>query len=318
MLYLLYGPDEFSIGQQLARLREQLPPDVRDFNLVALDGRKLKLDELAQACEAQPFLAERRMVIVSDALKHSKAGKERDDLRDYLGRVPPACNLIFVERGEVDKRNAIFTYLKKHADVREFAPLQGADLLRWLRERASGMGAKLDNQTAQHLVDYAGNDSRTLINELGKVATYVGRDGQITPAVINLLVADEHEHNLFAFIDDLSQRKRSAALQGVRALLAEGQATTYILYMLMRQVRILLSVQELAARRMRADDIASELKQKPFVVRKSLEQIRNFEQHELERMHDRLLETDRAIKTGQLQPEVALELFVVDVCGGKL
>jgi DNA polymerase-3 subunit delta len=85
--------------------------------------------------------------------------------------------------------------------------------------------------------------------------------------------------------------------------------------MLMRQVRILLGVQELAARRMRADEIAAQIGQKPFVVRKALEQVRSFHRDELRTLHDRLLETDRAIKTGRVQAEVALEVLVMEVCG---
>jgi DNA polymerase-3 subunit delta len=314
MLYLFYGSDEFTASETLAALYEQIPPDLRSLNSSSLDGRKLKLDELARACEALPFLAERRLVVVSEALKHTKAGKARDALRDYLKQVPDTCDLVFVERGDVDKRSSLFTYLKKHGELREFQPRQGDDLLRWLGERAKLLNARLDRQTARHLVDYVGNDSRTLVTELTKLATYVGSKGQITTATIDLLVQDHQEHNLFAFIDDLSLRRCDRALQGLRGLLADGQATTYILFMLMRQVRILLGVQELAASRLKPDQIASQLGQKPFVVRKAMEQMRGFTPHELLHMHDRLLETDHAIKTGRIRPEVALELLVLEMC----
>jgi DNA polymerase-3 subunit delta len=65
---------------------------------------------------------------------------------------------------------------------------------------------------------------------------------------------------------------------------------------------------------MRADEIAAALKQKPFVVKKALEQVRNFRRAELEALHDHLLATDHAIKTGRLQAEVALELLVLEMC----
>lgn len=315
MLYLFYGSDDFACSEALAVLRAQLPPDVATLNSTILEGRKLKLDELARACEAMPFLAERRIVVVSDALQHSKAGKEREELRSYLHNVPATCDLIFVERGEVDKRSILFTYLKQAGEVREFQPLDGAELLRWVQDRAHQLDVRLDKQTAQHLVDYVGNDSRSLITELTKLATYVGRKGKITPQVVDLLVQDNQEHNLFAFIDDLSLRRIDAALRGLRQLLDDGQAAAYILFMLMRQVRILIGVQELAAQRLREGDIASRIGQKPFVVRKALQQVRNFKREELTHLHDRLLETDHAIKTGRIQAEVGLELLVVEICG---
>ncbi|HEX9440529.1 MAG TPA: DNA polymerase III subunit delta, partial [Roseiflexaceae bacterium] len=117
MIYLLYGPDEYARSEALAALKAQVPPDLADFNVSMLDGRRLKLDALIGACEAFPFIAERRLVIVHDLLKSQKAGKERDELRTYLERVPETCALVFVESEDFDKRGAVFTYLKKIGDV---------------------------------------------------------------------------------------------------------------------------------------------------------------------------------------------------------
>jgi DNA polymerase III subunit delta len=314
MLYLLYGPNEYARSEALRALKAQVPPDLADLNVTTLDGRKLKLDTLIGACEVFPFLAERRLVIVNDLLKNQKAGKERDELRAYLERIPATCDLMFVENEDFDKRSAVFTYLKKVAELRDFQPKEGAELLRWLAERAGMLGAKLDPAAAQRLVGYVGSDSRALINELGKLSSHAGRGGRITIEAVELLVQDGQEQNLFAFIDELSARRRGAALQGLRRLFADRQAATYILFMIARQVRILLGVKELAAQRLRPDDIAARLGQRPFVVRKALDQVRGFSEAELAQLHDRMLELDHATKTGRIEAETGLELLVAELC----
>ncbi|NTW97552.1 MAG: DNA polymerase III subunit delta, partial [Oscillochloris sp.] len=292
MIHLLHGPDEYQRSHALARMRAAIPADVADLNTATLDGRKLKLDALAAACEAYPFLADKRLVIVGDALKHTKAGKDREDLRTYLDRVPATCDLVFIESDEVDRRSILFTYLKKVASIQEFTPLQGAELTRWAAEQARALHTRLEPAACQRLIEFVGGDGRAIVNELGKLASYVGQGGRITPAEVDLLVQDGQEQNLFSFIDDLSARRLGAALRGARMLLEDGQAPTYILFMLARQVRILLGVRELAAQRRRPDDIAAELGQRPFVVKKAMEQVRGFEAGTLERLHDRLLELD--------------------------
>lgn len=312
MLYLFYGPDDFIAAEAIAVIRQQLPADVLPFNSSTLEGKRLKLDELARECEAMPFLADRRVVVVTNALKHLKAGKPREAVRDYLVNVPAACHLIFWEQGDLDKRNVVFTYLKKHGTVQECVPLQGAELHRWLADRAKRERVKLPRPAAAHLIELSGTDSRTLVTELHKLAAYVGTGGTITPDVIDLLIADSSESNLFAFIDSLGSRQPAAALAGLRGLLDDGQAPAYIIFMLMRQVRILLGVAALQAERLRPEEMASQLRQKPFVVRKALEQLRSFRPEELEALHDRLLATDHAIKTGRQQAEVALEMLVYE------
>ena len=314
MIALLYGPDEYARSEALAARKAQLPPDLVEVNLSQLDGRRLKFEALVSACEAMPFLADRRLVIVSDLLKHQKAGKERDELRAYLERVPDSCELVFVENDDVDKRNSLFIYVKKINAAHEFLPLRGAELTRWLAERAKAQRVKLQPNAAQRLVELVGEHGRALVNEVGKLAAYVGTGGTITPAEVDLLVSDAQEQNLFAFIDDLSLRRRGPALRALRALLDDGQAGIYILTMIARQVRILLNVQELMGKRSRPEDMAAQLGLAPFLVRKALDQARGFAPHELAALHERLLAIDHATKTGRGDIEAALEVLVVEVC----
>lgn len=314
MLFLIYGPDEYGRSEALTALKARVPADVADLNITALDGRRMTLDDLAAACEAMPFLADRRLVIVYDLLKHQKAGKARDDLRAYLEHVPDACDLVFVESDDFDKRSSLFVFLKKHAEVHECVPREGADMQRWLHERAGNLGVTLESDAARRLTLLAGNDGRLLVTELTKLATFVGRGGRITVRDVDLLVADTQEQNLFAFIDELSARHRHAALTALRHLLDDGQAAQYILFMMARQVRILLGVKDLVAQRLRPDDIATQLGQKPFVVRKAIEQARGFSLADLRRLHQRLLELDHASKTGRAEIEAGLELIVADMC----
>jgi DNA polymerase-3 subunit delta len=319
MIYLLYGPDELIRTEALALLKQTVPADVADLNITTLDGRRLKVDTLIGTCEAFPFMADRRLVIVQDLLKHQKAGSDRDQVRTFLDRLPSTCDLVFLETEEFDKRNALFTYLKEgakkgRAEVREFLPREGADLLRWLSERAAELQVTLEPAAAQRLIEFIGGESRPLFNELKKLASYVGKNGRITRSHVDFLVQDGQEQNLFAFIDELSLRRRGPALQGLRRLLDDGQAAPYILFMIARQVRLLIQVKALAEQRIRPDEIASQLGQRPFVVKKALDQARGFRDTELLTLHDRIVAFDQATKTGRIEPETALDLLVVETC----
>lgn len=315
MIYLFFGPDDLARSDAVQALRRQVPADVADFNITTLDGRKLRIDALAAACEAMPFLHDRRLVIVDDALKNAKAADLRDALRAYLPNVPDSTDLVFVEREDVDKRGVVFAYIKKHGTLQEFQPKQGADLQRWLQARAKQSDATLQPAAGVLLVEWIGSDSRALSNELRKLATYVGLGGTIGPEQVRLLVQDASESSVFAFVDALAARQLGPALALLRGLLDDGQAPQYLLFMVARQVRILVQVKELVAQRMRPDAMASELKQAPFVVRKANDQAGRFDAAALLRLHDRLVELDHWGKTGRIEPDVALELLVAETCG---
>lgn len=313
MIYLFHGADELARTEALRDARATIPPDLSDLNLAVLDGRKLRLDALAAACESLPFLAERRLVIVEDALKHLRA----DDARricDYLTRVPETTDLIFVEREDVDKRGVLFNWLKKHAEVREFQPRQGAELQRWLQQRAAMLEARLAPEAGALLADFVGNDSRALDNELRKLANYVGPGGTIDVAAVRRLVPDTSEASVFAFVDALAMQRLEPALALLHRLLDDGEPPLRLLFMIGRQVRLLIQVKELAAQRLKPEAIAAQIKQPPFVVKKTLEQASRFSSAALTRLHDRLIELDQSLKTGRVESQTGLELLVAELC----
>jgi DNA polymerase-3 subunit delta len=314
MLYLFFGADELARTEAVNDLRAMIPPDLSDLNITVFDGRKLRVDALMSACDALPFLHDRRLVIVEDALKSLRSGNERDAIRAYLANLPETTDLAFVEREDFDKRSSLFAYLKKEARVREFMPKTGVDLQRWVQERARQLDATIQPAAAELLIDYVGNDSRALVNELKKLATYVGFGGVIGAVEVRLLVQDSGETSVFEFVDALAARRVGPALMRLRDLLDDGQAPTYLLFMIARQMRILLQVKDLLDQRLRTDAIAAALGQKPFIVRKAVEQAGQFPSNVLLQLHDRLVELDHSSKTGRIDPEAALELFVAEAC----
>ncbi len=314
MIALFFGADELAIAEAIAAEKASIPSDLADLNIAVLDGRRLKANALAGACDALPFLSDRRLVLVEGALKHLKAGPERDAIRAYLPRVPETTALIFVEGAEVDRRSALFNFLKQIKAIREFPPREGAELQRWLQQRARLLATQLQPEAGELLVEFVGNESRALANELAKLAMYVGPGGSIGTQEVRLLVPDNGESSVFEFVDALAARRMAPALQLLHGLFDDGAAATYLLFMVGRQVRIMLGVAELAAARMQPEAIAAELGQKPFVVRKALSQAGRFDRAALLRLHDRLVELDHWSKTGRIEPEAALELLIGETC----
>ncbi|GAC1564777.1 MAG: DNA polymerase III subunit delta [Herpetosiphon sp.] len=247
-------------------------------------------------------------------MKSQRPGKDRDGVRQYLPSLPSTTDLVFVEGEEWDKRSAIFSFLKQRGEVRHFPPLEGAQLTQWIRRQAEEWGARLAPSAVPLLVEFAGNDSRGLLNEIAKLATFAGPGGTVTAEMVRLLVADGSETSVFGFVDALAGRKLAAALGALRDLLDGGEPPHRLLFMIGRQVRLLLLVKSWEHARLRPDDLASKLGQKPFVVRKAVDQARLFKPGMLNVLHDRLCDFDHWSKTGRIEADAALELLVAEMC----
>ncbi|MBU6335877.1 MAG: DNA polymerase III subunit delta [Chloroflexi bacterium] len=313
MITVLHGPAEFDRSEALAALRRSADDD-SGIDRVELDGRRLKLDVLVQACEARAFFSTRRLVIVNDALRQMPAGKERDAVRQYLARVPPTCDLVFVEQDTVPANNALLTTIKRIGEIHEFVVPKADGLTNWIVARAQHHRARLARPLAARLLFLVGADQRRLDHELAKLATFVGVDGIIDAPTLDALVHDDHERKIYEFTDAFGERALPQTLGVLHGLLADGQVPIVLVAALARQVRQWALARDAIDRGKRSAEIAAELRLPPFIADKLVRQARGFSDAELAQLHERVTALDQVCKTGRADPAARLVLLIAEFC----
>jgi len=338
MYYVFHGDEEFRCSQAVAKLKAQIVSDgIGDLNIVVLDGKKVGLGELIGACNAVPFLTDRRLVIVEGLLgrlepRASSRAKKReksrspsaseleyaDKLAAYLPDLPPSTRLVFVERKRLSPHNPILKQAtgSSEAYVREFKQPGSGALQDWIRRQARRKGADITGDAVRMLISFVGQNMRLLDQELEKLVALVNYSGTITGDDVKTLVHATHDPNIFSLVDALGLRDRQRAMLELQELLATGASDLYLLAMMTRQIRLILSVKDLMEEKGLAPDATRrELRiSHRFILEKLLRQARWFSIEELEMIQRRMLGIDQAIKTGSIEGSLALELLVVEVC----
>lgn len=345
MLYILHGDDDLGPEELLASLKKKLgPQEMVDLNTSRVDGSQASLAEIQQVCDAFPFLAPRRLVIVEGLLatlrprrrgarraassapqeETGRGGKEPDLLKDlmaYLKVLPETTVLVLWEREPLPTDHPVLGLAKEMARekppkavVREFRTPREDQLAGWIARRVRKHGGQIAPDAAEALAAFVGRDLRRLDQEIAKLVTYAGPGQPITLEAVEALVPDTREASIFAFTDAVARRDARQALSVLHRLLEEGHPPLVLLSMVARQVRVILQVKELQGEGLSASRMARELGVHPYVVEKALRQGAALSYQALERAYRLLLEADRAIKTGAQEPETALDLLVVEMC----
>jgi len=319
MFYLFHGEDEFSRAEAVQKLKKRMGGDsaMADLNTTVLDGHKITLGELRHACDTIPFLTDRRLVIVEGLLgalpaQGKRTGKKiLDELVAYLPHLPPTTRLILVEHRRISQKHPVYqlALAEKCGHIQEFVPPRQNALPRWITKRAERHGGQITPQAARELAAFVGNDLRLLDQEIAKLVAYTGGERPISVDDVHLLVSYAQEANVFHMVDALGRRDGRTAMRLLHQLL-NSQKPLSLLGMIVRQFRILVQVKELSERGLGQREIADKLKLHSFVVGKGLHQAQNFSMAQLEAVYDKLVETDVAIKTGRLDPVLALDLLV--------
>ena len=334
MYYIFHGEDDFTRAQELKKLRAKMgDPQFADLNTTYVEGRSASLGELRHHADAIPFLADKRLVIVEGLLTRLNPRQKKKegvgdepfeeesnpelgaDLAAYLPNLPETTRLIFVEDKTLPKSNPILKLAekdKKNAYVRLFGLPRSEDLAGWIVDHAEVKGGRIEFSGANDLAMFIGADLWALDNELEKLITY--RSGEtIRREDVRALVAPLQEETIFALTDAMGKRDTASALALLHEQLNFNAQPLYLLTMIARQFRLLLQVRDLAARGHSIDQIRAKLALHPFVARKVVEQSRNFSIDQLESIYRKLLETDIAMKTSRGDPEVNLDVLVMDL-----
>ncbi|HSH03585.1 MAG TPA: DNA polymerase III subunit delta [Anaerolineae bacterium] len=313
MFYIFHGPDTHTQHETLNKLKKQLgDPSMLDLNTTKLDGKNLNFATIRQNCDTFPFLAPKRLVIVTDFFTNKPDKDTIKQLKKYLPEMPDFTRLIFLESQTVSSRSTMLKLAESAANgyQKQFPLPEGKALDHWIRHRVKQKKGAITPQATATLAANVGAELAILDQELEKLLLYVGPDGTIDLPQVNKLSPYVAEANIFDLVDALGLRNSRLAAQLLQRKINEGADPFYLFAMFIRQFRLLIQVKALADTGQRPPDIAKELKMHPFVAGKIYKQSQGFSLPQLHHIYRHLLDIDLGVKTGQTDMPTALELLI--------
>jgi DNA polymerase-3 subunit delta len=325
VIYLLV--DDLAGRARLAELVAALgDPSTASLNTTTFDGSRLDLTELRAACEAMPFLAERRLVIVRGLLARGgdePSGESRGrgagrhaPLVDYLEAVPEGTDLVFLEPEAPTSgpfRRAVDGLAKSgRARVVQERRLDEAGAVAWAREQAAALGGGIEPGAAARLVEAIGVDRRSLLRELEKL-TLLAEARPVSDDDVRALVRPIDPDRVFELVDGIGGHNTRLALRAWRSLQRAGADPHRLLAMIARQFRLLVQASELAARGVSGPAAAGQLGVPPRIAAGLIGQARGWPPGALEAVFARVVGLDEATKTGGPPLEPALEALILEL-----
>jgi DNA polymerase III subunit delta len=304
MINTLTGSNSFMLQQTLRQKVEAFLSEHGEFGLERIDGEEATYERMREAMTSLPFLVAKKLVV----LRHPSAQKQfAESIAELLESVPEETDVIIVEP-KLDKRSSYYKTLKKQTDYQEFSELDAPQLANWLVLSAEEQGAELSRANAQVLINRVGTNQQMLYSELQKLSIY---DKQITRQSIELLTDKTPQSSIFELLDSAlaGDIKRALQLyQEQRALKVEPQQ---IVAMLAWQLHIFAIVKTAGDRT--DQQIASEAKINPFVVRKAQSAVRRLRYAAIKSLIADLHELDLAMKRRSIDLDEALQHYIVSI-----
>lgn len=217
--YLLFGDNDFLKEERLRGLVPALTEQgTREFNVDFLRGADADAGVLAQALDALPVLATRRVVVVRDV------SALRRDARAVLDRYlanPSSQTVLIMVAPAGWKAEAVLT---GKATAVEFGALNERDSLDWISARARQAGAVIEPDAAARLFAATGSDLALIDGELRKLQDFAA-GATITSAHVDAITGMTAGATVAELVDLACARDGRAASALVSIVLRQPKAS---------------------------------------------------------------------------------------------
>jgi len=320
-VFFLYGNDEFAISRRLKEFEADfLDSTSADMNTARLEARTMTENDLNNAVNAMPFLAQKRLVLLANPTGKYKKRNERKKFEEVIEKVPETARLVIYEL--IESRDVEKHWLVKWAGknsklvkTQAFMLPRQWEMAGWIVNETKNQGGEIESPAAAKLAEMVGVNTRQAGQEIAKLLAYVNWERQVEVQDVEAVSIVTAQESVFDFVDALASGDSKSAQRLLHRLL-ESEDAFSLWGMVVRQFRLLLLAREVLDSRGGKDEVAQALGVHPFVAEKTTGQARGFTLPVLERIYHKLLEIDEGAKTGQVALELALDTLVVEMTKG--
>lgn len=311
MIYLLYGIQNYLINTKI----KELIGDNNKYEIEKVDLENTTIKNIIDNASTYSLFSDNKIIIIYNSYIFTSTKKTVDEkdiklLEKYIDNPNKNTKIIFVSETEkIDSRKKIVAEFKKKCNVLEFNEIN--DINKIILEMINPY--KINHQQINLLLDRVGNDLYNIENEIKKLKTYKGTDLIITDSDICNLTIKNVNTDIFHLIDNIINKNKDAALESYYEMLKMGEEPIKIIVILANQFRLMYQVKELSKKGYRMFDIMDILDQKQYPIKKAIEKGYKYDSKILLNYLYKLSELDINIKSGVIDKNIGLELFILNI-----
>jgi DNA polymerase-3 subunit delta len=297
------GKVPFLVEKELDKFRY-----VDGYSVLVFDAAKD--DFISPLRHKNIFFPEKKVLLVRNASE----AKNPKDIQHYISN-PDRDKILVLAEGS-SKIPKWFNDLKTDKVIEAPSYTQYNAHL-WLTQDAKRRGRSLDKSLAQAIVLNVGNDLASLSNELDKICLYT-QDKTLKAEDIQKVILPQNSIQVFDIVNFWASKEIPKALQYfVRhySTIPDNEtvkSNMVLISSFLSKIETLIRANSLKASGMDSNQMAQELGLNLWVFKNKIsDQINARNISSLRKSYTSICNIDRLVKTGSINPEIALENFII-------
>jgi len=311
-VYLINGESYILINEKL----NEIVGDSKNITTFDLSVNTLE-DVIIEAGYFSMFESEKFIIVKNAPYFGSSCKKETEieQLINFLEREYENTTIIFLTSDKIDSRKKITKLIKDKYNLIVIPNLKPYEIENKLRDYFKKSSFNIDSSTIKYIIENSLNNYDIVMSEVSKIMLYYKDSNNINYNDIENIVSKSINTNNFLFVDAIVDNDLEKSLDLLNDLKIMKVEPTMILSLIARDFRIMLNIKNLLANDKREYEIMNELSLQDWQLDKYLKKIFPYKIKELESILLKLSKIDLDIKSGKKDKFIALELFILDICG---
>lgn len=314
--YLFYGEEDYLKDYYTGQIVNLCSGDgPTEFNIMKLSNQKVDNNAIAEFIVSLPFMSDKKILVLKNTGLFSKTSEaDKKFWSETLSSLPDYMLVIFCEN-VVDKRCSLFKIISNDHTAEEFPLSKEADLINWFARILASEGKSMTKDDISFVIETVGQNMYLLKSEAEKLIAFTANGPSLieTKDVLSCL-CKSLEAKVFDIIDSIVSSDKSKVIDSLRDLkiISDRSEPIRIVSLIFRQFSILRKIKTLQGN-YSVSEIAQKTKIREYFVKKHISQLKSFSLEDLDAAISLCLSADNNIKSGILEPWLALETLAISL-----
>ena len=305
--YLYYGDDISLINNEVSKLKNKIGIS---GDIIYYDIENIS-DIVVESSTIGMFNPYKFIVIDTSSYFSSKKDMDISSLTNYFDNYNVNSYLIFTYgSSSIDSRRKLFKLISDNGVVKKLEA-NSEYLNDFISNYIKDNGYSMDMNSMSYLLSRCDNNIDNIRNELDKLMLYKLNDKVITRDDISLLTIEDINDTVFELVSSILKNNNEKAMKLYYNFINNGMDVSQIIAVISNQIRLLFQVKRLYNSVKSNDEIAKILEFKSvYRVKYLLSDCYYYSEGDLLKYLSKLADIDKAIKTGNGDGRLLLELFI--------
>lgn len=296
-IVVYYGENEYELNKSIGDLAVETGYSIKEIN----DG--LDFLDLINILNT-PALFEGNLIykITNDIILNDDSNLEV--LKEYINNPSPFSKGLIITK-KIDLRKKTSKFFKENNLLLEFPLRKGASLRKWVKEHFWNHGYNISDDAVAYLLEVVGENQVMIENELNKLFIYEPDHKNISIRDLDILITNNVQSNIFNLLDNMFT-DHGKMLKALENLFKLKEPEIKIIFMIIRDLRIILRIKWFLKEKYRDDKIASLLQIHPYVAEKKIELSRKLTFEDVFKYLKLFYEVEEKIKSGNGEGKMLL------------